>query len=101
MMAYINAAGLAMPPMFVVKGKMQRCVNSVKTQDGPKGSSWTYQQKAWMEDELVIGWFQRVFLKQCGEERPQLLLLDCHHSHETLSLLEAAKAENIIIMAIP
>lgn len=36
----------------------------------------------------------------CGECRPQLLLLDGHHSHETLGLIELAR-ENIILQCLP
>ena len=39
--------------------------------------------------------------RHCGTQRPQLLLLDSHCSHEVLGLLEEAKRENITIMAIP
>ena len=41
------------------------------------------------------------FLKHCGPERPQVLVLDSHSSHEVLALLECAKKENIHLMALP
>ena len=101
MMACINAVGTCMPPMFVIKGKTSKSLDAIKTEEGPPGSTWTHQKNAWMEDALGLPWFEKTFLKNCGLERPQLLLLDSHHSHETLSLLEAAKQNDIIIMAIP
>lgn len=42
-----------------------------------------------MNEEIGEFWFRDVFLKNCGTERPQLLL-DGHSSHETLGLLELA-----------
>ena len=54
-----------------------------------------------MEDVLGAEWFQNVFLKHCGPDRPQLLILDGHGSHEVLGLLERAKEENIHILSLP
>ena len=100
-MACISASGDHMPPMIIVKRKTQRSLALIKTNEGPEGSCWTYQKNAWMEDALGLDWFQKVFLERCGPERPQLLLLDSHHSHETLSLLEEARKNGIIMMAFP
>ena len=36
-------------------------------------------------------WFKDHSLKYCGPERPQLIVLDSHSSHETLGLIEAAR----------
>lgn len=46
-------------------------------------------------------WFKTVFLPNCGNERPQLLILDGHGSHETLGLLELAAQEGIHVLALP
>jgi hypothetical protein len=37
-----------------------------------------------MCDVLGELWFKDVFLAHCGPERPQLLFLDSHRSHEVL-----------------
>ena len=100
-LACVNAAGKAMPPMVVAKGKTQKSLFSYKTHDAPPGTVWMYQSKGYMEDLLGSMWFKEVFVKNCGPERPQLLLLDSHGSHEVLELLLAAKDENIHIMALP
>lgn len=68
---------------------------------GPPRTHWTYQQNAWTEDILGVEWFCNIFLKGCGEHRPQILILDGHHSHEVLGLIEAASKNNIHIMALP
>lgn len=54
-------------------------------ESGVPGTIYTYQQRACMEDALGDIWFQEHFLKSCGPERPQLILLDSHSSHETLN----------------
>jgi hypothetical protein len=62
---------------------------------------WTYQEKAWTEDVLGTLWFKKLFLPNCGAARPQLLIMDGHHSHEVTELLETAKKEHIEILTIP
>ena len=95
----VNAAGLWMKPMVIVKGKSHRAIQAYNT--SAFDAIYTYQQKAWMEDALGEDWFQNVFLAECGPERPQLLILDNHHSHEVLGLLERARREDIHIIALP
>ena len=95
-----NAAGRTMSPMLVVKGKTRKCLQSWDVESFPD-AIWTYQQNAFMEDTLGVEWFTSIFLRECGHERPQLLILDGHHSHQVLGVLEAAKCNDIHIMAIP
>ncbi|XP_005106626.1 CENP-B homolog protein 2 [Aplysia californica] len=97
----INAAGQAMPPLCVVKGKTVRSAQSFATQDGLEGTVWTYQANAWMDDDISVQWFQKVFLPNCGEARPQLLILDSHHSHKVLEMLELAQKKDVHILALP
>ncbi|KAK2143333.1 hypothetical protein LSH36_853g00018 [Paralvinella palmiformis] len=52
-LACASAAGVVMPPMFVVKS-----LHSFNT--APPNSKWTWQVKAWMEDSLGIEWFREV-----------------------------------------
>ena len=82
--ACTSAAGNCMPPLIIVKGKTYKSLLSFATDEGPTGASWTWQEKAWQEDVLGNLWFRNVFLKNCGSERPQLLIMDQHHSHEVL-----------------
>lgn len=100
-LACVNAQGEKLPPLCVVKGKTTKSLESVATVDGPDGTLWTYQEKAWMCDILGELWFRDIFLKNCGPKRPKLLIMDSHGSHETLGLLDEAKKENIIVMALP
>lgn len=100
-LACVNASGNAMPPMVIAKGKTKASVMSFETYLGPPDAIWTYQEKGWMENILGLEWFTSVFLPNCGEKRPQLLLLDSHSSHEVLELLERARNENIFIFALP
>ena len=95
----VNAAGTRMQPMVIVKGTSHRALQAYNTSSFD--AIYTYQKKAWIKDLLGEEWFEKVFLRQCGAARPQLLILDNHHSHEVTGLLERAKQEDIHIMAIP
>lgn len=100
-MATINAAGTAMPPMVIVRGKTSRSLHSFATLDAPQDTVWSFQESGWITDTICLQWFQQVFLHFCGPQRPQILLLDSHRSHERIELLEAARKENIHILALP
>ncbi|GFS22940.1 DDE-domain-containing protein, partial [Elysia marginata] len=54
-----------------------------------------------MDDEIGQQWFQQVFLNNCETARPQLLILDSHHSHEVVDILEMAEEQGIHLMALP
>ncbi|XP_022342950.2 uncharacterized protein LOC111136409 [Crassostrea virginica] len=99
--ACVNAMGHWMPPMFVVKGKTSASLHGFNTEAAPVGSIWSYQENGWMTDVLGEKWFKNVFLKECGPERPQLLILDGHSSHESLAILECALANNVQILSLP
>lgn len=94
-LACINSAGQEVPPMAIVRGKTEKVLQAYNTAEGVLGCKYTYKERAWMEDALGELWFRDHFLKSCGPDRPQLILLDSHSSHETLWLLEAAQAKDI------
>ena len=96
-----NAAGRALSPLIIMKGKTSRTLLGVNVTEGPTGAKWTFQANAWTEDILGIEWFKKIFLAECGPSRPQLLILDGHHSHETLGLLEMALEEKIVCLCLP
>ena len=98
MMATVNAAGYSMPPCSSLRGKQK---DSLETANAPPGSLFTHQKNAWMEDVLSTNWFKDIFLRCCGPERPQLLIWDSHHSHETLEILELARDNQIELFAFP
>ena len=43
-----------------------------------------------MTEEIGAKWFELIFLANCGEARPPLLILDSHSSHEIFELLDMA-----------
>ena len=97
----IEQGGYDIPPLCIVKGKTSKALQAYDTARGPTNAKYTYQTNAWMEDILGEVWFKEHFIPNCGKERPQLILLDSHSSHETLGIIEAARNENIILLAFP
>jgi len=87
--------------MVIVKGKTSRSLNSMDVSTDTANTKYTWAPKAYMTNELGVTWFTEVFLPNCGPERPQLLIMDSHSSHEVLGLLEAAKQNGIHIVAFP
>lgn len=100
-MACVNGAGEKMVPMVIVKGKTSASLHGLNVLDAPDGTIFAFQENGWINEEIAEKWFREVFLQHCGPERPQLLLLDGHSSHESLGLLELAIHENIEIFCLP
>lgn len=100
-MACVNGAGEKMVPMIIVKEKTSASLHGLNVVDAPDGTIFAFQENGWINEEIAEKWFREVFLQHCGPERPQLLLLDGHSSHESLGLLELAIHENIEIFCLP
>ena len=54
-----------------------------------------------MEDILGVTWFKDHFLRYCGSERPQMIILDSHSSHETIGLISLARENDILLFTLP
>lgn len=72
----------------------------------PEGSgfpetSYTCTDNGWMQSDVFAKYFERVFLKQIGDERPILLIFDGHTTHLSLNVLELAKKEQVEIIKLP
>ncbi|XP_069128675.1 uncharacterized protein [Argopecten irradians] len=100
-LACVNAAGKDIPPLVIVKGLTEKSLRAYNVAEGPVGAKYTFQKKAWMEDTLGVSWFKDHFLKFCGKERPQLIILDSHSSHEILGLIQLARENGIVLFALP
>ncbi|KAJ8301817.1 hypothetical protein KUTeg_020804 [Tegillarca granosa] len=99
-MTCVNAAGDDIPALIIVKGLTEKALRAYNISEGPVGAKYRYQKKARMEDVLGVSWFQDHFLKHCGPECPQIIILNSHSSHETLCLIEAARDNEISLFAL-
>ncbi|VDI70182.1 Hypothetical predicted protein [Mytilus galloprovincialis] len=77
--------------MVIVRGKTSKSLNAFNVSEGVPNTKYTYQKCAWMEDVSSETWFRDHSLRLCGPDRPQIILLDSHSSHETLDLIEVAR----------
>jgi len=99
--AAINAAGGTMPPHVIVKGKTRRSLNSFQLDDAPVGTTWSWSDTGWTKQGIALLWFTKSFLPAIGHERPQVLILDGHDSHNFLELIDTAIENNISIIELP
>ena len=55
-----------------------------------------------MDSELFVKWFQKIFIPHAKPtlENPALLLMDGHASHCSPALIECAKENNVILLAL-
>ena len=93
----VNAAGHALPPFIIFSGGFP---GGEYTKDGPDQAVYATSQSGFMDSELYIKWFEKVFLAHTpGETR--LLLQDGHSSHINIDLIDKALSNNVILMCLP
>jgi len=95
--AAVNAAGGVIPPHVIVKGKTRRSPNSFRTEDAP-GATWSWSDSGWTKQGIALLWFTESFLPNIGSDRPQLLILDGHDSHNFIELIDVAVKNEIHII---
>jgi hypothetical protein len=96
-----NAAGVAIPPHVIVKGKTVKSLNSLKTADAPQGTKFSTSDSGWTKQGLALMWFKDHFIPNIGKKRPQVLIMDGHNSHNFTELIQAAIDNNVILVELP
>ena len=94
-----NADGSAIPPMIIFKN----CHPGGKYGDGgPDGALYSFSPSGFMDGDLFKRWLVKLFIPHTHPtpERPVLLILDGHASHSTIDMIEAAMANNVILLAM-
>ncbi|XP_047142044.2 jerky protein homolog-like [Hydra vulgaris] len=99
--ACFNATGNSIPPHFIVKGKTIRSLCNFQIENAPEGSTWSVSDSGWTKQGIAFLWFTKSFLPNIGSDRPQLLILDGHDSHNFVELLDVAVANKIHIVELP
>ena len=99
--SYNSAGGEAMPPLLIVKGKTEVSETKFATFLGSPSTKLTHQMEGWTDNSLGVEWFKQVFIPNCGQDRPVLLLLDSHSSHKVLELLELVVEQNTRMFTLP
>ena len=99
--ACINASGEKIPPHIIAKGETQRALYGFDLKSAPEGAKWSVSTKGWTKQGIAKLWFETVFLPNIGPERPQVLILDGHDSHNFVELIELAISNRIEIVELP
>ena len=93
-----SAAGYAMPPMIVFSkglpaGRFHK--------DGPVNASYSSSKSGFVDKAIYTEWFKKTFLKFAPTERPLLLLQDGASAHMGPDLIEAAIANDVVLLCFP
>ncbi|XP_065658905.1 uncharacterized protein LOC136083433 [Hydra vulgaris] len=99
--AAINAASCLVPPHLIEKDKTIRSFQSFNTTDAPSGSNWSFIETGWTKEGNACLWFINTFLPNIGRDRPHVLIVDGHDSHNSVELLSVAIENNIHIVEMP
>ncbi|XP_052217931.1 uncharacterized protein LOC127835535 [Dreissena polymorpha] len=101
--ACVNAAGTAIPPYYVFKGKR---INDKFMNNAAAGAAYTMSDSGWVNGEVLMKYFNEHFLKfvQRGSGDnigPILLNYDGHSSHESLDIVKWARQHHVVLFVLP
>jgi len=99
--ACVNGAGESIPPHIIAKGKTSKSLHGFDMQSAPEGSTWSVSSSGWTKQGIAKLWFEKSFLPNIGKERPQVLILDGHDSHNFVELISLAMENEIQIIELP
>ena len=96
----VYAAGHSIPPFLIYKSAFP---GGMYTRGGPEGALYGRQDSVFMDSELFLRWFQKLFVVHARPtaEHPVLLLVDGHSSHCSVEVIEAARENHVVLMALP
>jgi hypothetical protein len=95
----VSASGNYIPPFFVFPRKNFR---DYFIANGPQDSAGSANKSGWMTgDDLLL--FTEHFLKltKVTKYEPVLLLMDNHHSHLSLRVLDLTKERGVVLLSFP
>ena len=87
-----NAAGRVLPS-FLIYPKNYPTMSAAT--ELPKTWLFGISPNGYIDKELFVNWFNEIFLKHCGSERPIVLIVDNHDSHISYDLLQTAKQNQV------
>ena len=97
-LAFVNAVGIAYPPMVIFGLKTY---NTLLSKGEVPGTTYALSENSWINSEVFRHWFEEHFLKLIPSTRPILLLLDGHSSHYSPATIQLAAENQIILFTLP
>ena len=73
------ANGTMLPPTIIFAGGFP---GGAYTRGGPTNALYAKSESGYMDGELYLLWFEKLFLKYCSWDRPVILIQDGHKSHD-------------------
>ena len=98
LIAAANALGTAILLFYVFPGKK---FNHDLLDGATPRAAGTMSESGWSNTDIFEYYLKEHFMKYVQGTGPYLLLYDGHGSHVTLSLIEWARAQNIILFVLP
>ena len=80
MICCTSAAGLSHPPMIIFAKSFP---GGPYRFDGLDDALYAKSESGWIDSELFLSWFNKIFLRYCVPEHSVMLLTDGHKSHMT------------------
>ena len=95
----VSAAGNTVPPFIIYKAAFP---GGNYTAGGPDGALYGKQKTGFMDSELFVKWFKKLFIPHARptEDRSVLLLVDGHSSHCSPEVIQTARENNVILLAL-
>ncbi|XP_013379225.1 uncharacterized protein LOC106150784 [Lingula anatina] len=93
-----SAVGQLLPPMIIFEG----CPPAPEAiQQGPEDALYGSSESGYIDSDMYLQWFVKIFLKHAPSARPLILLQDNLAAHASKGLIDSAKENNIILFNIP
>lgn len=95
----ISAAGSFLPPMFIYPRK--RMIAALLTGAPPQSMGYT-SASGWTDSNLFIKWLEHFLgFTNASKNNPDIIILDGHHSHKTLSAITFARDNGLHLLTLP
>ena len=98
MLCCASAAGFPLPPMIIFAKSFP---GGPYHFEGPDDALYARSESGWIDSELFLSWFNKIFLKYSVPDRPIMLLTDGHKSHLTLDVVDLCIQNKIILFCLP
>ncbi|XP_013405978.1 tigger transposable element-derived protein 2 isoform X2 [Lingula anatina] len=89
-----SAAGQLLPPMIIFEG----CPPAPEaTQQGPEDALYGSSESGYIDSNMYLQWFVKIFLKHAPSARPLILFQHNLTAHASKGLIDSAKENDIIL----
>ena len=94
----VNAAGNSIPPMIIYSGGFP---GGAYSRNGHINALYGKSPSGFVNSELFLNWFEKIFLVHTPPKTTRLLLLDGHASHLSIGLIDKAIENSVILLCLP